>query len=108
MGKKLYSFVHFEAVVPSTIYMLELEQDPQNGNLKVIQQMVSGFAPALASKLDHMHCMQHDTVSHALHARQHGFRRPACSFPDAWPCMRSGSHHQNCRMLGLCCAEVNC
>ena len=40
MGRKLYSFVHFEAVVPSTVYFLELEQDPQNGALKVIQQMV--------------------------------------------------------------------
>ena len=40
MGRKLYSFVHFEAVVPSTVYFLELEQDPQNGDLKVIQQMV--------------------------------------------------------------------
>ena len=40
VGRKLYSFVHFEAVVPSTVYFLELEQDPQNGALKVIQQMV--------------------------------------------------------------------
>jgi hypothetical protein len=40
VGRKLYSFVHFEAVVPSTVYFLELQQDPQNGALKVIQQMV--------------------------------------------------------------------
>jgi hypothetical protein len=39
VGRKLYSFVHFEAVVPSTVYFLELEQDPQNGALKVVQQM---------------------------------------------------------------------
>jgi hypothetical protein len=40
VGRKLYSFVHFEAVVPSTVYFLELEQDQYNGALRVVQQMV--------------------------------------------------------------------
>lgn len=54
MGRKLYSFVHFEAVVPSTVYFLELEQDPQNGDLKVIQQMVRRLkSPARCSSPAH-------------------------------------------------------
>ena len=65
MGRKLYSFVHFEAVVPSTVYFLELEQDPQNGDLKVIQQMVR------------MRCM---APHHACPCR-------ACSPSAAWHCI---------------------
>lgn len=44
VGRKLYSFVHFEGPVPSSLYFMELEQDPDNGNMRVTQQMVTIFS----------------------------------------------------------------
>lgn len=40
VGRKIYSFVHFEGPLPSQLYFMELSQDPESGALKVIQQTV--------------------------------------------------------------------